>query len=94
MGRVCPNPHKEAFFIAKPNSSRNSRSFSSPSPLHIFVNISRSAAEPSRQEEHFPHDSSLVKERKYLAKSTMHVPSSKMIIPPEPIIEPTSVSRS
>ena len=58
------------------------------------VSISNIALIPSRQGTHFPHDSSFRKFRKYLATSTIQVSSSITIIPPEPIIEPVSVSFS
>src|SRR3990170_3875523 len=60
----------------------------------MSVRISCIRFVPSRQEVHFPQDSSFKKFMKYFATSTIQVDSSITIIPPEPIIEPTSVSRS
>ena len=42
-----------------------------------------------RQGGHLPQDSLLVKDRKYLATSTMQSSSSRTTMPPEPMIEPT-----
>ena len=65
-----------------------------PLPSTILFRISRSARRPSLQGRHLPHDSSLRKSMKYRATSTMQVSSSITIMPPEPIIEPASVSAS
>ena len=49
---------------------------------------------PTRHGTHLPHDSSRQKPMKYLATSTMHEVLSMTIMPPEPMIEPTSASDS
>src|SRR5208282_3692469 len=94
LGRVWPRPHIEASLIAWPSSSRNSTSPSRPSPSEILVRTSSRASLPSRQALHLPQDSSLVNWMKNLETSTMQVSSSITIIPPEPIIEPTSFKLS
>ena len=65
-----------------------------PLPSQIRVRMRSMCFVPSRQGAHFPHDSSAVKVRKNLARSTMQVAESSTIIPPEPIIEPASASLS
>ena len=80
--------------MAAPSSSRNSKSPSRPSRSEIRVKTSRSASLPSRQALHFPQDSSLVNWMKNLDTSTMQVSSSMTIIPPDPIMEPTSLRLS
>ena len=55
--------------------------------IHIWV-------VPTRQGVHLPHDSSRQKSWKYLATSTMQDVSSMMIMPPEPMNEPSSMSDS
>src|SRR4030042_6327394 len=94
FGSVCPNPHMEASMIAWDRSSRVLRSSSLPSPRQILLSMSSSSDDPSRQEAHFPQDSSLVKTIKYFATSTTQVSSSITISPPDPIIEPASVNFS
>src|SRR4030065_733871 len=94
FGSVWPNPHMEASLIALASSSRTWRSSSLPSPRQILWSISNSSDDPSRQEAHFPQDSSLVKSIKYFATSTTQVSSSITINPPDPIIEPASGSFS
>src|SRR5208282_583492 len=90
LGRVCPRPHIEASLIASPSSSRNATSPSRPFPSEILVRTSSRASLPSRHALHLPQDSSLVNWMKNFETSTMQVSSSITIIPPEPIIEPTS----
>jgi hypothetical protein len=59
-----------------------------PFPSVILLTISHMRWVPSRQETHFPHDSSRRKFRKYRARSTMQVFSSMTIMPPEPMMDP------
>ena len=49
---------------------------------------------PTRQGMHLPHDSSRQNSMKYRATSTMQDVSSMTIMPPEPMIEPSSMSDS
>ncbi len=85
---------KDVSLITSPSSSRRLISSSFPLPSEISVMISSILSRPSRHGTHLPQDSSVRKCVKYLATSTMQVSSSMTIIPPEPIIEPASVSRS
>jgi hypothetical protein len=75
-------------------ASRRGMSSAPPSPAVILARIRAISRVPSRQGEHLPHDSSSAKRRKYRAMSTMQVSSSMTIMPPEPMIAPSSVSDS
>ena len=94
FGAVWPSAHREASDTTQLSSSRSSISPSFPSPRVIASTSSYILRVPSRHVVHFPQLSSFRKFRKYLAVSTIQVLSSMTIMPPEPIIEPTSVSLS
>ena len=94
FGAVAPNPHSEAAFTVPARRSRSFRSSPVPCPSQIRVRMRSICLVPSRQGAHLPHDSSAVKVRKNRARSTMQVRVSSTIIPPEPIIEPASLSFS
>ena len=76
------------------SSSSNSMSPSLPLPVVMLVNIRCICLKPSRQGTHLPHDSSVRNSIKYRATSTMQVSSSMTIMPPDPIMDPASVSSS
>ena len=94
FGAVCPNPQRLPFLVQFARFSSSSRSFAFPLPEQILFMISSIRLVPTRQKVHFPHDSLCVKERKYLAISTMQLVSSIMTIPPEPIIAPVLLIES
>ena len=64
------------------------------SPAVIASSSIHSCVVPTRHGTHLPHDSSRQKSMKYFATSTMQDVSSMTIMPPEPMIEPTSASDS
>ncbi|MBA7536828.1 hypothetical protein ES705_29093 [subsurface metagenome] len=94
LGAVVPRAQREASLIISEISSSSSISPSLPLPVQILFKILSICLNPSRQGTHFPQDSWERKSTKYLATSTIQVSSSITIIPPEPIIEPASVSAS
>ena len=71
-----------------------SRSSITPLPSVMRVRISSMRFVPMRHGTHFPHDSSLVKLRKYFARSTMQVFSSMITRPPDPMMAPAAVRES
>ena len=94
LGALPPSAHREPSAIAWHMVFRSSTSSSLPFPAQMSSRISLILRIPSRQGTHLPQDSSLRKARKYLATSTIQERSSMTIMPPEPIMEPTSVSLS
>src|SRR4030043_2253162 len=94
LGAVFPNPQREVSATTSANSSRSARLCSSPFPSLILSKIPPILFNPSRQGRHFPQDSSCKKWTKYFATSTIQVPSSMTIIPPEPIMDPACVRLS
>src|SRR4030043_440171 len=88
LGAVFPKPQRDVSATTSASSSRSDRSSSFPFPSVILSKISPILFNPSRQGRHFPQDSSCKKWTKYFATSTIQVPSSITIIPPEPIMEP------
>src|SRR4030043_1234220 len=94
LGAVFPRPQREVSATTSANSSRRQRLSSFPFPSVIPSKISPILFNPSRQGRHFPQDSSCRKWTKYFATSTIQVPSSITIIPPEPIMDPACVRLS
>src|SRR5512139_685495 len=94
LGAVFPSPQREVSATTSDKSSRRVRLSASPLPSAIPSRISPILFSPSRQGRHFPQDSSWRKWTKYFATSTIQVPSSITIIPPEPIMEPAWVRLS
>ena len=94
FGAARPRPHSDACFISRPSRFSLSRSSSVPLPVVMRSRISSIRVVPSRQGVHLPHDSSCEKVMKNLAMSTMQSSSSRMIMPPLPMIEPALVSVS
>src|SRR4030042_1710708 len=88
FGAVFPNPQSEVSATTSARSSSSERLSPFPLPSVIPSKISPILFSPSRHGRHLPQDSSWRKWTKYFAKSTIQVPSSLTIIPPEPIMEP------
>ena len=63
-------------------------------PLQIFASSACIWSVPARHGMHLPQDSDLQNSMKYFATSTMHEVSSMMIMPPDPMMEPTFMSES
>ena len=94
LGALCPSPHNAEALMFLARISSLSRSSRVPLPYVILTRISCILFVPIRHGGHLPHDSSTVKSRKNLARSTIHVCSSITIRPPDPIIEPSFVRES
>jgi len=91
LGAVAPSWQREASAVTHPNFLQKIDVVCGPPPSAISVRISCIRFVPSRRST-LPAGFALEKVHEIFRTSTMQVDSSITIIPPEPIIEPTSAT--